>query len=109
MSLSFHWHDQRHVGIVGSQPLAVAGQAAAPHRHPTLSHPAHCQIVWPHPPPPPNLNVHTIHRPLAGVQNLVQKGYKKMSPFFIPYAITNMGGALVAIEQVRVLTAGERG
>jgi len=28
----------------------------------------------------------------------VPQGYKKMSPFFIPYAITNMGGALVAIE-----------
>ena len=35
----------------------------------------------------------------AGIQNLVQKGYKKMSPFFIPYAITNMGGALLAIDQ----------
>lgn len=34
-----------------------------------------------------------------GVTNLVQKGYKKMSPFFIPYAITNMGGGLVAIDQ----------
>jgi hypothetical protein len=37
----------------------------------------------------------------VGVTNLVQKGVKKISPFFIPYAITNMGGALVAIEQVR--------
>ena len=27
------------------------------------------------------------------------QGYKKMSPFFIPYAITNMGSALVAIDQ----------
>jgi hypothetical protein len=36
-----------------------------------------------------------------GVVNLVQKGVKKISPFFIPYAITNMGGALVAIDQVR--------
>lgn len=34
-----------------------------------------------------------------GVQNLIQKGYKKMSPFFIPYAITNMGSALLAIDQ----------
>jgi len=34
-----------------------------------------------------------------GVTNLVQKGHKKMSPFFIPYAITNMGGALLAIDQ----------
>jgi 3-oxoacyl-[acyl-carrier-protein] synthase II len=37
---------------------------------------------------------------LAGVVNLVQKGFKKISPFFIPYAITNMGGALLAIDQV---------
>jgi len=33
-----------------------------------------------------------------GVANLVEKGYKKISPFFIPYAITNMGGALLAID-----------
>lgn len=25
-----------------------------------------------------------------GVKNLVEKSYKKISPFFIPYAITNM-------------------
>ena len=25
-----------------------------------------------------------------GVQNLVEKSYRKISPFFIPYAITNM-------------------
>ena len=25
-----------------------------------------------------------------GVKNYVEKGYKKMSPFFIPYSITNM-------------------
>lgn len=37
--------------------------------------------------------------------NLVQKGYKKISPFFIPYAITNMGGALLAIDQVRDVPA----
>lgn len=33
-----------------------------------------------------------------GVENLVNKGHKKISPFFIPYAITNMGSALLAIE-----------
>jgi 3-oxoacyl-[acyl-carrier-protein] synthase II len=33
-----------------------------------------------------------------GVSNLVQKGAKKISPFFIPFAITNMGGALFGIE-----------
>eukprot|EP00232_Nephroselmis_pyriformis_P001028 CAMPEP_0182912280 /NCGR_PEP_ID=MMETSP0034_2-20130328/37432_1 /TAXON_ID=156128 /ORGANISM="Nephroselmis pyriformis, Strain CCMP717" /LENGTH=478 /DNA_ID=CAMNT_0025048943 /DNA_START=18 /DNA_END=1454 /DNA_ORIENTATION=- len=33
-----------------------------------------------------------------GVKNLVEKGHKKISPFFIPYAITNMGGALLAID-----------
>ena len=33
-----------------------------------------------------------------GVTNLVTKGVKKISPFFIPYAITNMGGALLAID-----------
>ena len=31
-------------------------------------------------------------------RNVVQS-YKKISPFFIPYAITNMGSALVAIDQ----------
>uniref|UniRef100_G9B652 3-oxoacyl-[acyl-carrier-protein] synthase n=2 Tax=Haematococcus lacustris TaxID=44745 RepID=G9B652_HAELA len=34
-----------------------------------------------------------------GVTNLVTKGHRKISPFFIPYAITNMGGALLAIDQ----------
>jgi 3-oxoacyl-[acyl-carrier-protein] synthase II len=33
-----------------------------------------------------------------GVKNLVEKGHRKISPFFIPYAITNMGGALVAMD-----------
>eukprot|EP00271_Cylindrocystis_brebissonii_P010627 TRINITY_DN26889_c0_g1_i1.p1 TRINITY_DN26889_c0_g1~~TRINITY_DN26889_c0_g1_i1.p1 ORF type:complete len:486 (+),score=85.42 TRINITY_DN26889_c0_g1_i1:228-1685(+) len=33
-----------------------------------------------------------------GVQALIEKGYKKITPFFIPYAITNMGSALLAIE-----------
>ncbi|PWA92141.1 plastid 3-keto-acyl-ACP synthase I [Artemisia annua] len=33
-----------------------------------------------------------------GVQNLIEKGYRKITPFFIPYAITNMGSALLAID-----------
>ncbi|KAK4365512.1 hypothetical protein RND71_016870 [Anisodus tanguticus] len=33
-----------------------------------------------------------------GVETLVQRGYKKISPFFIPYSITNMGSALLAID-----------
>ena len=33
-----------------------------------------------------------------GVTTLVSKGPRRMSPFFIPYAISNMGGALLGIE-----------
>lgn len=33
-----------------------------------------------------------------GVQALVEKGHKRITPFFIPYAITNMGSALIAID-----------
>ncbi|XP_010915981.1 3-oxoacyl-[acyl-carrier-protein] synthase I, chloroplastic [Elaeis guineensis] len=33
-----------------------------------------------------------------GVEALIQKGYKKITPFFIPYSITNTGSALLAIE-----------
>ncbi|KAL0393697.1 UNVERIFIED_CONTAM: 3-oxoacyl-[acyl-carrier-protein] synthase I, chloroplastic [Sesamum latifolium] len=33
-----------------------------------------------------------------GVEALVQKGYKKITPFFIPYSISNMGSALLAID-----------
>ena len=33
-----------------------------------------------------------------GVQALIEKGYKRITPFFIPYAITNMGSALLAID-----------
>ncbi|XVF10380.1 hypothetical protein REPUB_Repub07fG0177800 [Reevesia pubescens] len=33
-----------------------------------------------------------------GVEALIQKGFKKISPFFIPYSITNMGSALLAID-----------
>ena len=34
----------------------------------------------------------------SGVEALIQKGYKKITPFFIPYSITNMGSALLAID-----------
>ncbi|KAF5475170.1 hypothetical protein F2P56_007005 [Juglans regia] len=33
-----------------------------------------------------------------GVKSLIEKGYRKITPFFIPYAITNMGSALLAID-----------
>eukprot|EP00898_Chlorokybus_atmophyticus_P008992 jgi/Chlat1/9094/Chrsp97S08413 len=33
-----------------------------------------------------------------GCKAMWEKGYKKMSPFFIPYAITNMAGALLGID-----------
>uniref|UniRef100_A0ACD5UAM3 Uncharacterized protein n=1 Tax=Avena sativa TaxID=4498 RepID=A0ACD5UAM3_AVESA len=32
------------------------------------------------------------------IQNLTEKGYKRISPFFIPYSITNMGSALLAMD-----------
>ncbi|XVF87187.1 hypothetical protein PTKIN_Ptkin18bG0099000 [Pterospermum kingtungense] len=32
------------------------------------------------------------------LQNLFQKGFRKITPFFVPYAITNMSSALLAIE-----------
>ncbi|KAK1285696.1 hypothetical protein QJS10_CPB20g01236 [Acorus calamus] len=33
-----------------------------------------------------------------GVQALIERGHRKITPFFIPYAITNMGSALLAID-----------
>lgn len=33
-----------------------------------------------------------------GVQTILTKGFKRLTPFFIPYIITNMGGALLAID-----------
>jgi 3-oxoacyl-[acyl-carrier-protein] synthase II len=33
-----------------------------------------------------------------GVETIITKGYKRLTPFFIPYIITNMGGALLAID-----------
>lgn len=33
-----------------------------------------------------------------GVETLLTKSYRRISPFFVPYIITNMGGALLAID-----------
>lgn len=33
-----------------------------------------------------------------GVETILTKGYKRLTPFFVPYIITNMGGALLAID-----------
>ncbi len=33
-----------------------------------------------------------------GVDTILHKGYRRLTPFFVPYIITNMGGALLAID-----------
>lgn len=33
-----------------------------------------------------------------GTETLLTKGYNRMTPFFVPFIITNMGGALLAID-----------
>lgn len=33
-----------------------------------------------------------------GVETLVKEGFRRISPFFVPYIITNMAGALLAID-----------
>lgn len=33
-----------------------------------------------------------------GVETLLTKGFKRITPFFVPFIITNMGGALLAID-----------
>lgn len=33
-----------------------------------------------------------------GTQTIIDQGYKRLTPFFIPYIITNMGGALLGID-----------
>lgn len=35
---------------------------------------------------------------LNGTENILKQGHKRLTPFFIPYIITNMGGALLAID-----------
>ncbi|NGX45447.1 MAG: 3-oxoacyl-[acyl-carrier-protein] synthase 2, partial [Chlamydiae bacterium] len=34
----------------------------------------------------------------SGVETLLNSGHKRLTPFFVPYIITNMGGALLAID-----------
>jgi 3-oxoacyl-[acyl-carrier-protein] synthase II len=34
----------------------------------------------------------------SGVETLLKSGHKRLTPFFVPYIITNMGGALLAID-----------
>lgn len=33
-----------------------------------------------------------------GVETVMKEGFKRMSPFFVPFIITNMGGAILAID-----------
>ena len=33
-----------------------------------------------------------------GCETVITKGYKRLTPFFVPYIITNMGGALLAMD-----------
>lgn len=33
-----------------------------------------------------------------GTRTVLEKGYKRLTPFFVPYIITNMGGALLGID-----------
>lgn len=35
---------------------------------------------------------------LDGVDTILTKGYKRLTPFFVPYIIANMGGALLGID-----------
>ncbi|MBN1915101.1 MAG: beta-ketoacyl-ACP synthase II [Parachlamydiales bacterium] len=39
-----------------------------------------------------------MHVYYDGVQTLIEKGYKRLTPFFVPYIITNMAGALLGID-----------
>lgn len=35
---------------------------------------------------------------LEGIEGMLDKGYKRVTPFFVPYTITNMPGAILAID-----------
>ncbi len=39
-----------------------------------------------------------MHSFSDGVETLIKKSYKKLTPFFVPFIITNMAGALLAID-----------
>ena len=39
-----------------------------------------------------------MHMFSGGVETLVKEGFKRVNPFFVPFIITNMGGALLAID-----------
>jgi 3-oxoacyl-[acyl-carrier-protein] synthase II len=35
---------------------------------------------------------------VEGVQTLLEKGHRRVTPFFVPYILTNMGGALLSMD-----------
>lgn len=39
-----------------------------------------------------------MHSLYDGTNTIIEKGYKRLTPFFIPYIITNMGGGLLGID-----------
>ena len=39
-----------------------------------------------------------MHSFFDGVQTLIKDSYKRLTPFFVPFIITNMAGALLAID-----------
>ena len=39
-----------------------------------------------------------MHTQEEGVQTLYQKGYRRVSPFYCPYILTNMAGALLGVD-----------
>jgi len=39
-----------------------------------------------------------MHVYYDGVETLLTKGFKRLTPFFVPFIITNMGGAILGID-----------